>query len=123
MNTTKLNKTNINGIDVNKIESFLGHEIDSVNNYINGYIRSSVEILPVSVIYQNNYPCSNLRPFTKINKNYSFNRENGELVVTGRDKWKRSLTTTLYQFKKIGYKLPTTSIIEGYIWGAAVRVF
>ena len=122
MKTDNLNKTNLTCLTpglVSVIEAFLGQEIKVINNYRADYDRmlDTLTISPEHVIFQNNYPCRGFRPFTKINRNYVFNRETGVLQVTGRDKWKRSQQTKTFQLEKVGYKLTTTHIPMGYIWG------
>jgi hypothetical protein len=121
MKTEKLTKTNLSSkCNFDEIEEFLGKEIDSVYNYRGDY--HGITIAPDSVIFENDYPCYFIRPFTMINRNYKFDFEKGILEVEGRDKWKREFSKKFLQFAKVGYKLRTKHLSEGYIWGNPIEI-
>jgi len=121
MKTQNLTKTNLcTSVNIAEIEKFIGKEIESVFTIKSGF--DGFMIAPGHVVFQNNYPCNMFRPFTMINKNYSFDKINGVLQVSGRNKWKRVITTKKFQLEKIGYKLPTTHLPEGWIWGNPVEI-
>lgn len=117
MNKSNLNKTNI--IDDAKaahIEFFLGCEIQSVYTYKPGYVlRSGIEIGPGTQVFPNSMPVKGR--FFHFTHDCSFDYKTGILTVVGRNKWQRGLSTKEIQLQPIGYKLPTTGIGEGWIWG------
>jgi hypothetical protein len=117
-----MNKTNIPTLkSVEEIESFLGKKINGVYNFKEGQ-EKIFHIAPGDVIYSRNYPCFMFRPFSKVNKDYKFNHNTGVMEIRGRDLWKRKFETKKFQLEKIGYKLPTTHLPEGYIWGNPVEI-
>ena len=123
MNTSNLNKTNITDsllANVKEIEKFLGKEIVSVKTIKDGV--TGFTLSPGDVIYQNNYPCSSFKPFSMVNRNYKFNPETGVFTIEGRNRWARKMSTIKFQLEKVGYKLNTTSLPEGYIWGNPVKI-
>lgn len=116
MKSEKLSKTNM--IDNNKviaIEFFLGKEIEDVYNYVDGYKKGSIQIAPGTPLSIFNYSFG----FKHI-KEVSFDSKNGVITVVGRNKYERSFTKKEIQLKLVGYKLPTTSIAEGWIWGNGI---
>ena len=120
MKTENLTKTNISKFiqeNYKEIEHFLGKEIDSVYNYKIGFDKTGLIIYPGSIIYRNNYPCNRFKPFTMINKDYFFDRDTEILTIKGRDAYKRNFYTKKFKLEKVGYKLRTTGIEEGYIFG------
>jgi len=124
MKTNELTKANITDEVIENcaaIENLLGKEIDNVYNFKIEFDKGFA-INPGSVIFQNNYPCSIFRPFTMVNKDYSFDFNKGLLTLKGRDKWERGLRTKTFQLEHVGYKLKTTHLPEGYIWGNPVEI-
>ena len=121
----KFAKTNITEnllLNLHDIETFLGKEIENVRTFKCGFNRNSFHINPGDAVFQNNYPCTCFRPFSMINKNYSFDFNNGVLSVTGRNKWQRTFSNKTFQLEKVGYKLKTTHLDEGYIWGNPIEI-
>jgi hypothetical protein len=122
MKTEKLTEINLSSkCNFNEIEEFLGQEIDCVYNYRVDY-HGIITIAPGSVIFEKNFPCYHIRPFTMINRNYKFDFERGILEIEGRDKWKRKFSKKFFQFAKVGYKLRTKHKPEGYIWGNPMEI-
>lgn len=121
MRTIGLTKTNlcIKG-NIEEIENFLGKEIDSIYNYKVGYERSYKDIMPNYNLSMGSMISKNYRPFSMINRDYKFDNTTGIMTVRGRDKYKREFKTATLQLEKVGYKLPTTQLSEGYIWSNAV---
>ena len=118
MITNNLNKTNMEGLTIEliaSIESMLGKEIETVNNFKLGF-EYEFCIMPGDIIFANNWPCKRFSPFY-CNAKYTFDFNNGVLTVTGRNKYERKYTTNVYQLEIVGYKLQTTHKDAGYIWG------
>ncbi|MBK8807779.1 MAG: hypothetical protein IPO21_14490 [Bacteroidales bacterium] len=114
MKIENLNSTNISHLTeskINEIETFLGKEIEVVSNYKKDYKYSYCDVMP----YDSN--ASRFNPFTRANIKKTFNHETGICSVTGRNKYERKNVTKMFQFEKVGYKLQTTKLSEGYIWG------
>jgi len=86
----------------------IGKEIDQVYTVVDGF--KGLYIAPGSIK-------TIIKPFSMINRNYQFDYQNGVLVVSGRNKYERKITTKSYQLEVVGYKLPTTHLEEGLIWG------
>ena len=121
MKTENLTKTNLQTTaNIYEIEQFLNAEITSIYTFKPDFKGFSIN--PGSVIFKNNYPCSGFKPFTMINRDYQFNHETGILILSGRNKWKRVMKIKKYQLEKVGYKLPTTHLSEGWIWGNPVEI-
>lgn len=116
MKTENLAKTNvIDELKASHIEFFLNKELDTVYNYMPGYTRNGLEVHPGTVIYQNNFPFRG-HFFTHLHS-VSWDQKNMVLTVTGRNRHKRHAETKLIQYKIVGYKLPTTKLDEGWIYG------
>jgi hypothetical protein len=114
MNTQNLTKTNI--IDSAKaelIEKELGIEINQAYNYNISFENRTGIIQP----YEDLYSIS--RTFKKgmESKVLKFDAEKIEITMSYRGKWKRQFETIILKGEKVGYKLPTTSRPEGYIYG------
>lgn len=62
----------------------------------------------------------NFKPFSMQNTEYIYDFEAKLLSVRGRDKYARSFRTKVFSLEIIGYKLPTTNIPGGYIFGNPV---
>lgn len=63
------------------------------------------------------------KPFTAENTDYVYDYEAKLLFVRGRNKYARSFRTKVFNLEIIGYKLPTTHIQGGYIYGNPTLVY
>ena len=63
-----------------------------------------------------------VRHSAMINLIINLTYETGILILSGRNRWKRIMQTKKYQLEKVGYKLPTTHLSEGWIWGNPVEI-
>ena len=118
MRNNNLNKTNMEGLTIEliaSIESMLGKEIETANNFKLGF-ECDFYIKPGDIISANNWPCKRFSPFYH-NAKYTFDFNNGILTVKGRNRYARKYTTNVYQLDVVGYKLQTTRKNAGYIWG------
>ena len=62
-----------------------------------------------------------LRPFTMINK-VNVDMDNETIKVKGRNRWQRAESVKTFKIEKIGYKLETTHIAEGWLYGNPIEV-
>lgn len=88
----------------------------------------------ISMIKKNNLPAfcyvpfnkwlfeKYFKPFSAENTGYIYDYDIKLLFVRGRDKYARSFRTRVYKLEIIGYKLPTTNVQGGYIYGNPVFV-
>ena len=97
-----------------KIEEFLGREIESTRTMKVGKEDARDIIAPDT---NKELFIRYFRPFSAFSRLESFNYNTGIMIVTGRDKWKRNLSKKMYQFERVGYKVRTTHMPEGWIWG------
>lgn len=115
-NLSKVNLTENIIANYKSIEAILGVEIEKVYNYKNG-IEHSYTIKPDDHC-NGEFPITfQFRPFTMVNRPVSFDHETGIMVIRGRNKWQRGEKDRVFQFQKVGYKLKTTKLSEGWIWG------
>lgn len=63
------------------------------------------------------------KPFSAQNTDYVYDYEAKLLFVRGRDKYARSFRTRVFSLEIIGYKLPTTHIPGGFIYGNPVQIY
>ena len=97
-----------------EIEVFLGREIESARTMKAGKEDARYIIDPGT---NKDLFIRYFRPFSAFSRLKSFNYNTGVMVVAGRDKWKRNISEKTFQFEKVGYKVRTTHIPEGWIWG------
>ena len=115
MKTQKLNKTNLSKNILENhaaIEAFLGKEIESVITMKVGFegklYWQKGELNRLSV--------NSVRPFSMVNK-ATVDIDNETITVKGRNRWQRQESVKTFKIEKIGYKLETTSISEGWLYG------
>lgn len=122
MKTENLTKTNIiPEIAAREIETVLGCELIEVYTFKLNYVRSLYDVLPDF--------CPPKNEITDLRENFRyagmifkvshvfFNKKDMTLTVIGRDRWKRTDKKVVYFGEIVGYKLPTTKLPEGYIYG------
>lgn len=63
------------------------------------------------------------KPFSAENTDYVYDYDAKLLFVRGRDKYARSFRTRVFNLEIIGYKLPTTHIQGGYIYGNPTLIY
>lgn len=109
-----LNETNKQGLTpelVAEIESVLGKEIDGTYTYKD---ECNAIVIPGTVI--------RFRPFTKVNRQLSFDKDTQILTVIGRNKWQRGMSSAKFKLEIVGFKCNTTHIEMGYIYGNPVKI-
>ena len=108
------NKTNnqISDAMVQEVETVLGIEITKTYNLLPHDQRIRVD--PDNGY---NIPYNGFRNLSFKVKNVSFDKETKVFSYDYRGKWQRSFQTKKVQLEIIGYKLPTTSLMAGYIYG------
>ena len=117
MTTELLNGTNlmnVSRVNYSTIEQELGIEIAEVYNYKEDRSAYRISIDPGTVIYPTNY---NFKYLDYSVKSVSFDKETMILTYVSRKKWGRTFSEHAIQLGKIGYKMPTTKLGEGYIYG------
>lgn len=112
MNTDNINKTNIIEADlVSEIERELGKEIVSVYTYKKGMGYSLLNISPDTCLHnvrhRYGWDVTDIR----------FDESTMILTVRVRTRYARSFNIREHQFQKIGYKLPTSKLRGGWIYG------
>jgi len=120
MKNENFNKTNLtNNILENypEIEAFLGKEIEKVVTMKVGF--EGKNYWQKGVLNRLSSKC--LNPFTMVNK-VTVNIDNEQIIVKGRDKWQRTESVKTFKIEKIGYKLETTHISEGWLYGNPIEV-
>ena len=117
MNTTNLTKTNIiSSEQAALIEETIGCELNRTITLNSNIPQGRYVISPYTNIYNQ---AREFRGSFYVIRSVVFNHITGVLSITGRNRWKRSFITKNYQLQIIGYKLPTTKIKEGYVYGNA----
>jgi hypothetical protein len=120
MQTHNLNKTNLSAYilaNYEAIETFLGKEIEQVITMKKGFENKSYWQKGVL----NRLASKCLNPFTMINKVF-VDLDKEQIIVKGRNKWQRVESTKVFKVEKIGYKLQTTHISEGWLYGNPIEV-
>ena len=120
MKTEKLTKTNLISIEqATEIEKILGTEIENVMTYKKDYVRGRFEISPYTSLHNSHFEFKNL---SYIVKKVTFDKDKMQLSYIGRNRWQRKFETIVYQLEIVGYKLPTTKINEGWIYGNPIKL-
>lgn len=119
---SKLNSTNKIGLTNDKIievESKLGKQIDSVYTIIDGY----TSFFRIGAGYHTSSVCAkSFKPFTAVNNEIIFDENNMTFTIKGRDKWERKMRVKKFSVSIIGYKLNTTHLPSGYIYGNPIEI-
>lgn len=97
--------------EIAEVEAFLGREIEKVYEYLDSFCNTS------GTIFAPGTRLLGAPVFSMINRFEGFNHETGVLTIIGRDKWERKLRRKKFQLERVGYKLPTSRLSKGYIWG------
>lgn len=120
MKTEKLTKTNLISIEqATEIEKILGTEIENVMTYKKDYVRGRFQISPYTSLHNSHFEFKNL---SYIVKKVTFDKDKMQLSYIGRNRWQRKFETIVYQLEIVGYKLPTTKINEGWIYGNPIKL-
>lgn len=109
-NLTKTNLTENLQNNYKEIEKNIGVEIDKVYNYNTSDISRCfmVENFDVKAPKLNlGYEC----------KNFKFDEKEKIIYADVRDRWQRIFKPKKFSVEIIGYKLKTTHLSEGYIYG------
>jgi hypothetical protein len=119
MKTEKLTKTNLIPLEkAAEIEAVLGKEIEDVITYKTGHKRGFDEISPYTFGYYTKNLCKRDFKFGFYAvESAVFDKESITITVVGRKRWQRNFSTLVFRGEKIGYKLPTSKMPEGFIYG------
>lgn len=120
MKTVNFNKTNLSPFileNYKSIESFLGKEIENVVTMKAGF--EGKNYWQKGELNRLSEKC--LRPFSMVNK-VTVDLDNEKIIVKGRNRWQRTESVKTFKIEKIGYKLETTHISEGWLYGNPIEV-